>query len=99
MPVYDNAAAYACAERNHYEVLHAACGSVGHFAHGGRVGVVGYYDGYSECFLELLSYGYDAFPFKVGCVFYCAFVIVAVGRAYSHGFYLVYAAYGVDDGH
>ena len=98
LPVYDNAAAYACAERNHDEVFHTACGAVCHFAYGCGVGVVCYYNGYAECLFELLSYGNDSFPFKVGGIFYCAFVIVAVGCAYSHGFYFVYPAHGVDDG-
>ena len=94
-----NAGTYACAEGKHDKVFHSARHAVCHLAYCGGVGVVGYGYGYAELLAEHVGQWYDTLmcPGDIRGVFNRTLVVIGVRRAYAHGFYLVYAAYLVDN--
>ena len=99
LTIHYDAAAYACAEGDLDEVLHAACSTIGHLTDGGSVGIIGHGDGYTDGLLELFCQGYDTLPRQVGRVLDVARVVVAIGGADAHALDLLGASHGLDHRH
>ena len=81
LAVDDYAASYAGAEGNHYKVLEAASGAVGHLAYGGSIGVIGDGHGYAEFFADQLSQRYGRGPGEVDGILNHAGIVIGIGRA------------------
>ena len=86
LTVDDDTGTHAGSQGDHDEILHAAGGAVGHFAHGGGVGIVG--QGHRNAvhlLLEHLGKGNVAAlgPQQVDGVLYHAGIEVAVGDAHA----------------
>ena len=96
----DNTRSDTRAERDHDEVLHAACYAILHLADGGSVGVVGEAHGDAKLFREhICQWNHTVMaPGHIGGKLYRAAIVVAVGRTDAHGFDLLYAAYFCNDG-
>src|SRR5690606_2989503 len=74
--VSDKARPQAGTERNDDEILHAFRGTINHFAHSRRVGVIRNDGGHIELLLQHVCEGYNPFPFQVGSPLDCSLVII-----------------------
>ena len=98
LAVDDDAATYARTQRDHDEVLHTTGRAVGHFADGGRVGVVGQSRRYAQALFEQSSQGNDTLPRKVGSKLDGTRIIVAVGGTHADTLDFIFSAIGFEQG-
>jgi len=99
LPIDNDAAADTGSQRNHDEVLHAACHPVGHLTQRGSIGIVRQDHRDTQTVLQQLCQGDNAFPRQVGRLLDLPGIVVSVGCSHAYALDGIDASGGINQHH